>query len=440
MNNYFSDSTNLNKIPIIRVGEVTSISDVTKSGRIKVRITGIDTEGDDGLIDCVPLLPKYLVTLPKVGECVFIFQYDFNPSTPTSSFKNTRFWIGPLITQPTNLNEEPYNSALSILPDGYTKLFNQNIKDGAYGENDDIVLQGRYNTDIIQRDREMWLRVGKTIDNEVGEPILFNDKNLGYIQLKYGNEKLKRVVEEIPVPTKIIPIPDRLTEVTINTVLNNGTILSGDLPEDRYRQNDVNRTEVFINVFNLKNSELITSFEADNNTAFIGPQSRDLALNAVSVFVTANRGAKWKIKSTAKDYLNTLPNVSENIAVFSTTPIPGPPKKIKKIKLEKVTGVQSSVVNVVADKINLISHNGEHDFKLTDPNNLITDEEQEKINNQAHPLVYGDKLVEFLELVQKYIKNHVHSYHGVRPDPSTVTTNAANFRLDTILNKNINTN
>ena len=35
MNNYFSDSTNLNKIPIIRVGEVTSISDVTKSGRIK---------------------------------------------------------------------------------------------------------------------------------------------------------------------------------------------------------------------------------------------------------------------------------------------------------------------------------------------------------------------------------------------------------------------
>ena len=59
MNNYYSDSTNINTVPIIRVGEVISITDVSKSGRIKVRITGIDTEGDKELIDCVPLLPKY---------------------------------------------------------------------------------------------------------------------------------------------------------------------------------------------------------------------------------------------------------------------------------------------------------------------------------------------------------------------------------------------
>lgn len=93
MNNYYSDSTNINTVPIIRVGEVVSITDVSKSGRIKVRITGIDTEGDKELIDCVPLLPKYLTVLPKLGECVFVFQYEYNESTPTSSFKNTRFWI-----------------------------------------------------------------------------------------------------------------------------------------------------------------------------------------------------------------------------------------------------------------------------------------------------------------------------------------------------------
>ena len=47
MNNYYKDSTNTNVIPIIRVGEVVSVVDTTKSGRIEVRITGVDdTESD----------------------------------------------------------------------------------------------------------------------------------------------------------------------------------------------------------------------------------------------------------------------------------------------------------------------------------------------------------------------------------------------------------
>ena len=89
---YYDDSRNNNLIPIIKVGEVTSIADTTKSGRIKVRIVGIDDlETENSLIDCVPLLPKYLVTLPKPGESVFVFQYESNLSTPTSQFKNKRF-------------------------------------------------------------------------------------------------------------------------------------------------------------------------------------------------------------------------------------------------------------------------------------------------------------------------------------------------------------
>ncbi len=435
MNNYYSDSTNINTVPIIRVGEVISITDVSKSGRIKVRITGIDTEGDKELIDCVPLLPKYLTVLPKLGECVFVFQYEYNESTPTSSFKNTRFWIGPLITQPTSLNEEQYNSALSILPDGYTKLNDPKIEEGSYGKDEDIILQGRYNTDIIQKDREMWIRVGKTL---VEEPTKFNDKNLGYIQLKYGNDKLKRVIEEKKVQTKIIPIPDTLTLVEINTILDSGVILSGDLPPSEYRRDDVNRTEVFINVYDIKTNTLKTSFE--DETSFVGTQSRDLAISSVNTFVLANRGTKWKIKTTAKDYLNTLPNVSGDIAVFSLTPITGPPKTIKTVKLEKNKGKQSSVTNIVSNKINLISHDGEHTFNLTDPNSLISDEEQEKINNQAHPLVYGDTLVEFLELMKKYVSLHIHPYHGLPADPSTITTDVLRFDLNKILNKNINSN
>ena len=51
--------------------------------------------------------------------------------------------------------------------------------------------------------------------------------------------------------------------------------------------------------------------------------------------------------------------------------------------------------------------------------------------------MYGDKLVEFLELLQKYVKLHVHPYHGLKPDQSTITTDVSGFNLNSLLNKNI---
>lgn len=440
MGNFYSDSAGDNKIPIIKVGEVVSVNDVTDSGRIRVRITGIDDtiKSNSDLPLCAPLLPKYIVTLPKVGECVFVFQYEFNESSPTASFKSNRFWVGPLITQPDKLNEEPYNSALSILPDGYVKLKDPNLEKGAYGENEDIILQGRYNTDILQKDRQIWLRAGKTVD---GNPKKFN-KDLAYIQLKYGGEKLKRVVKERTVQTSTLPIPDRLIEVRMNTITNDNIILSGDLNKDAYIGSNINRTELFITVYDIKTNNVIISYE--NESSFTGSNSRAMAFTEASNFIEVNRGDKWKIKSVNNsciDFINETYGTPNGIAVFSTTPIPGPTKVIKEVQLEKNDKKNGTVINVVANKINLLSNYvGANTFNLADPKSLITDEEQEKINTKAHPLVYGDTLVEFLELVKKFVELHVHPYHGLPPDLGPVTTKVLNFPLDTILNKNINSN
>ena len=80
MADFYSNSTNNDVIPIIRVAEVKSVSDVSESGRIKVRITGIDDniKNDSNLPNCTPLIPKYLTSLPKVGECVLVFQYEYS--------------------------------------------------------------------------------------------------------------------------------------------------------------------------------------------------------------------------------------------------------------------------------------------------------------------------------------------------------------------------
>jgi len=434
MSNYYNDSTNTNVTPIIRVGEVKSIADTTKSGRIKVKIVGVDkNENENSLIDCVPLLPKYLTILPKVGECVFVFQYENSNSSPTSSFNSKRFWIGPLISQPTKLDGEDYNSALSILPDGYEKLKNPNIDKGVIGDDEDITIQGRYNTDIIQKDKEVWLRVGKFLE---GKPNKFNDKNLGYIQLKYGGEKLRREVEEKEIITFVDQTPNVIFSVLINTITNSGVVLSGNLPENRYTETDINRTEVFINATNFKTGTIISQYENENG--FTGSQSRVFALQAVKVFIDSIKGNRWRIRSTANDII-TIYGGSNGVANSNNKPIEVK-KKIKEVKLVKNKPKNNSVINVVANKINLLSHDGESKFNLTDPKNLITDDEQEKINSEAHPLVYGDTLVEFLDLVKKYVSLHVHPYHGLPADPSTVTTDVLKFDLDRILNKNINSN
>ena len=139
--------------------------------------------------------------------------------------------------------------------------------------------------------------------------------------------------------------------------------------------------------------------------------------------------------------LKSFPNYNEGdkTAVYSTTPTEIK-ETITEVKLVANDEKKSSVINIVADKINLISHIGDNTYELSNPKSLITDNEQEVINNSAQPLVYGNHLLKFLELVKEYISEHVHPYHGLSADNGEVKTNVLRFDLNKILNKNINTN
>lgn len=432
-NDYYSDSINSGIIPILKTGKVVDNSDSNKAGLIKVRITGTDSkESTQNLIECIPLLPKFVNVIPKVGEMVFIFQSEHKSTSPDGAFKSKRFWIGPLISQPTKLSGEPADESNSILPDGYTRLRDPNLEEGAYGGGEnDIVLQGRYNTDIIQKDRQIWLRTGKFIE---GANNKFNSEDIGYIQLKYGGEKLKRTTETKEVVNYVDPKPE--TSIIVEMITYNGnTPLSNDLPSESFRGSDITKTILDIKVRNIKTGKEKNNF----NQEFLGSLSRDSAILAAETFIKTNRGNKWIIRCNASDLLNKFPNASNNVAIFSINPV----KSSKVVTVNKFIAnndSKTSVVNVVANKINLISHNGKHTFNLTDPKGLITDDEQKEINSNAHPLVYGDKLVEFLELIRSYVNLHVHAYHGMPSDPSQVKLDVLRFDLDSILNKNINSN
>lgn len=75
----------------------------------------------------------------------------------------------------------------------------------------------------------------------------------------------------------------------------------------------------------------------------------------------------------------------------------------------------NSSVNIVGDRINLISHDSKDYFDIGDRQSLITDDELSKILSKAHELPYGDVLVDFLKGFIDVFLRHVHPYNGLPP-------------------------
>lgn len=78
----------------------------------------------------------------------------------------------------------------------------------------------------------------------------------------------------------------------------------------------------------------------------------------------------------------------------------------------------NSAVNVVADRINLVSHRTKTPYEqsLTSKGELIKDEDMDNLMRQLHPLPYGDVLVEVLEKMRNAISQHIHPYPGMYPN------------------------
>lgn len=94
---------------------------------------------------------------------------------------------------------------------------------------------------------------------------------------------------------------------------------------------------------------------------------------------------------------------------------------------EKTT--KGTVTNIVANKINLLTHaEGSPSFDLTNNKNLIDDDTLAKILSSpseggAHPLPFGDVLITYLRLLKDALFYHVHNGSG---NPATDLTLSGN--------------
>lgn len=112
--------------------------------------------------------------------------------------------------------------------------------------------------------------------------------------------------------------------------------------------------------------------------------------------------------------------------------------------------LRGTVTNIIANKINLITHNdGSPRFNVTDPDVLITDEELARILSEAHQVPFGDVLLQYLRLLKDAFLTHVHNGSGNPPTDLTISgnkqsvaifkTNADNLE-NSMLSKNVRIN
>lgn len=262
---------------------------------IRVRISGSIYDKDKvdaDLPNCFPLLPRHLSFIPQVDELVTIIIPNKNETN------GDRYYIGPITSSETKLSGDFINSgADSSKMKGIVQPSEEISKvitaKGVYENPKHVVIDGRNNTDIIQRDAEVLVRAGKFLESN---PKAFNSQNPGYFQIKY------------------------------NQIFN----------------------EKILNGFGVADKE------------------------------------------------------------DSTEP-----------KERKVT-----VTNIVSDKINLITHNKENTYNITSNEEsgdgaakYISDVTMDNILNNAHPLVFGDVLIEYLILLKNAFLTHRHQINKVPSQP-----------------------
>lgn len=146
----------------------------------------------------------------------------------------------------------------------------------------------------------------------------------------------------------------------------------------------------------------------DEDIALLGRKNTDVILTENDVRIRA--GARLTKPETGKVEFNTgapaYIKLKYHEKPLVTASLPGETVPHTKTR---------STATIVADKINLISPNGDEGFSIADKEEGINDEKMKQIIEKAHKLPYGDLLCDFFSAFLDMFRNHVHEYHGMPP-------------------------
>lgn len=177
---------------MIATARVINVYDEYDGDRIKVRLLPADQyKTDENLPYAFPILPKMFRVKPKVGEAVLII-------TPDDDTRGQRFYFGPIVSQPQNMDYDDFVAGATTLLKGAIKTPSKApslnpVSEGCVPKDEEVCVYGRGNTDIVLGDRDVRIRAGvRNIVDEGGEKQLrFNGKDAALLSLKYYDDGLK---------------------------------------------------------------------------------------------------------------------------------------------------------------------------------------------------------------------------------------------------------
>lgn len=418
MSQVFVPGTTVDQTLIFKALVVSVPDTLTGYEPIKCRIQVSDGKilNDKDLPNCYPLLPKHINVYPKEGEWIYVLNINKNNN------QQIRYFLGPVIDNFKNLSLNPNDNTETNSP---IKPDLSQPEKGIYPSRKYISIQGRDNSDIVFKEQEVLLRAGKYLS---GNPLKFNSLDTAYIQIRYGQPELKETDEtKIVTDVKLLQ-PEGFAIASLTKIAGILDWIVNIRVEDK-NNNFLGR--------------ISKNFSSENNAVsfiketFINLQKNDSTTISKIIDGSGNKITNIYDFSKFKYINNSIPQLKD-FNINQTT------ERVSRTETVKVTQTvfndsKGSTINVVANKLNLISHGNIDGFKLLDPDSTITPEQQIRINTDAHPIPYGDILNDFLKLIKSFIANHVHAYHGLPPDPDPIVTQILNYDLETILNKNVRT-
>lgn len=291
----------------IKYAQVVSVEDENGAGRIRVHLMPDDANLKDAKDHpyAIPLLPKHLSVVPKVGEGVFVINAVVNEG------KSQRYYIGPVISQGHRLGYDPYfMGGDSILP-GAPKEFEPFEKvAGVYGDDDDIVISGRKNCDVLIRKDDIQLRAGvKVFDNDDKNKVYFNQTHPSYLKLKYHPTAIDGIKSTATV------VADRIMLLSNNSATKqngNGTFTLASPPDNKYPENDLIREEemkkVFDEAYKLPYGEMLVDFLKKFMDVFISHTHNFIGLPPNAYFID-------QLQSAAADPIINKKMLSDSIRI-----------------------------------------------------------------------------------------------------------------------------
>lgn len=218
---------------LLRICEVVSVHDENGGFRIKVRLPYEDANKTDAELPyCFPLLPMSLHIHPKINETVLVIleQQD--------NTDGNRFFIGPIISQPYDLDYSPYRYSSRSLLSG--KQFSKPLPDHKMNVDNDFSLPKRENVSILGRDNEevslggnqIVLRCGHRSNDSPNreDKLKYNDVDYGFIQMRYKKFLDKKNDNELKSVINVVA--DRINLLSHDSTNYFDTLTTSELVDD----------------------------------------------------------------------------------------------------------------------------------------------------------------------------------------------------------------